>query len=65
MLAHFIIIGLVGLVVLASASPIGKATIAPCTANSKHDPGCVCSYAYDGNLGVEWATKGEGVGSWL
>jgi len=40
---------------------------ASCTASSEHPPGSqfACENAFDANTGTEWATQGEGAGSWI
>ena len=47
---------------------IGKDTRIPvtsCEASSEYDNNRVCKNAFDGTTTREWATKGEGAGSWI
>ena len=38
---------------------------ASCTASSGHNYGHPCERAFDANPDSDWATQGEGVGSWI
>ena len=39
--------------------------MATCSASTKHSNATPCQNAIDGNSGSDWATAGEGAGSWI
>jgi hypothetical protein len=40
-------------------------SISSCSASSEYSDNYVCENAYDGDIESAWATKGEGIGSWI
>ena len=46
-------------------SPNWKIVPTACSSSSEYDSRYTCSKAFDGSVVTAWATKGEGVGSWI
>eukprot|EP00930_Biecheleria_cincta_P044075 TRINITY_DN3023_c0_g1_i3.p1 TRINITY_DN3023_c0_g1~~TRINITY_DN3023_c0_g1_i3.p1 ORF type:complete len:2356 (-),score=402.05 TRINITY_DN3023_c0_g1_i3:282-7013(-) len=43
----------------------GQRQVASCSASSQYSASYACGKALDGNMDTDWATRGEGVGSWI
>merc|ERR1712129_100270 len=43
----------------------GAPQIRGCSASSEYSNNYGCQKAYDGSYGTDWATRGQGVGSWI